>query len=132
MNEPLHHDPLVVETPWQRPPLTENQRLHWARKAKLTREIRTWAGVLFRTARFAGVPDEHPLTVELTWFVNDRRKRDEENTIPTYKAICDGLVDAGIVPDDTPRYMRKEMPRIVFDRNQEKRLVLTLRGGSND
>lgn len=127
----LHLDPLIVETPWQRPPITENQRYHWAKKAKLTREVRNWAGLLFRTARFADIP----LRVELTWYVNDRRKRDEENVIPTLKAICDGLVDAGVVPDDTPQYMRKEMPRVVFDRNTDKRLVLTLsssRGGSDD
>lgn len=26
--------------------------------------------------------------------------------------LCDGLVDAGVVPDDSPEYMRKAMPRI--------------------
>jgi hypothetical protein len=118
-------DPLHVETPWKRPPLTENQRLHWAPKSKLVREVRGWAGVLFRSTRFA----DWPIAVEMTWYVNDKRKRDEENTIPTLKALCDGLVDAGVVPDDTPEYMRKEMPRIVLDRNTPPRIVLTIKNG---
>lgn len=128
MNEYLTDDIVSIETPWARPPLTSNQRLHWRKKADITREIRQWAGILFRAVEFEG----HPVEVELTWFVPDKRRRDEDNLVPTLKALCDGLVDAGVVPDDTPAYMRKNMPRIIHNPSQPARLVLTLRGGSND
>ena len=41
----------------------------------------------------------------------DRKRRDEENPMYDFKSYCDGLVDAGVVPDDIPKYMTKLMPR---------------------
>ena len=32
----------------------------------------------------------------------------------TLKALCDGLVDAEVVSDDTAEFMLKHMPRIVY------------------
>ncbi|MGH3834171.1 MAG: hypothetical protein ACRDSF_00485 [Pseudonocardiaceae bacterium] len=37
--------------PWKSPPLTGNQRLHWATRARLTAEIRSTVGWLARSAR---------------------------------------------------------------------------------
>lgn len=116
-----------VETPWTSPPLTANQRFHWRKKAALTKDVRQWARLLFRTTTLNA-----PITVQLDWHVNDKRRRDEDNIVPTLKAICDGLVDAGLVPDDTPADMRKQMPRIVYSPDADKRLVLTLTGATDD
>lgn len=127
-HEYLTSGSLTVETPWSRPPLTANQRLHWRKKADLTREVRQWAGVLFRSVQF----DTLPVIVQLDWYVPDKRRRDVDNTVATLKPLCDGLVDAGVVPDDTPEFMDKRMPRIIHNPHQPARLVLTLRGGSND
>ena len=52
--------------------------------------------------------------VSLVWYVNDRRRRDDENPVATLKALCDGLVDAEVVEDDTALFMLKHMPRIVY------------------
>lgn len=120
---PVVNDAYVVETPWQRPPLTANQRFHWRKKAALTKEIRQWAGVLFRPVQFT----TGPVIVQLDWHVPDRRRRDVDNLVPTLKALCDGLVDAGVVHDDTPDLMDKRMPRIIHTPDQPARLVLTLR-----
>lgn len=35
----------------------------------------------------------------------DRRRRDPHNFTPTAKAIVDGLVDAGVLPDDDHRHL---------------------------
>ena len=43
----------------------------------------------------------------------DKRRRDPSNLIATQKPILDGLVDAGLVPDDTPEYVNELMPKIV-------------------
>lgn len=88
-----------------------NQRLHHAPKAKLTAEVRTWAA---DAARSAGIPPLGRCRVELLWQVTDRRRRDAENPVATLKAVCDGLVDAGLVVDDVPAYMEKAMPRIEY------------------
>lgn len=94
---------------WVRPPLTANQRMHWRQKASVTKDVRN-------TARLKAhrIPDLHRCEVSLTWFVKDRRRRDADNLVPTLKALCDGLVDAGVVADDIPALMTKHMPVIVW------------------
>lgn len=94
---------------YPRPPLTANQRLHWRKKADLTRQLRETVAWLARP-----IPFLHRIDVTLTWVVNDRRRRDVDNVVPTLKAICDGLVDVDIVPDDTPQFMTKHMPVIEY------------------
>lgn len=110
----------VLTFDWPRPPLNANQRLHWAAKAKLTRMIRDEAHYL---ARRNLEISEH-VTVQLTWVVTDKRRRDSDNIYPTFKAMCDGLVDAGIVPDDTPTYMDKRAPLIRHEPGGIARLEL--------
>ncbi|MEU5848955.1 hypothetical protein [Saccharopolyspora shandongensis] len=96
--------------PYERPPLTANQRLHWRTRAELTRMIRTAAAVRARNAK---VPALGCCAVRLVWTVTDRRRRDADNLVPTLKACADGLVDAGVVVDDIPELMTKHMPEIV-------------------
>lgn len=89
--------------------MTLNQRMHWAVKARLTKDVRLIAKVKAR-----GIPDLERCSVELVWFVTDKRRRDADNPVLTLKALCDGLVDAEIVPDDTPEYMTKLPVRIEY------------------
>lgn len=92
-----------------RPPLSMNQRLHWARKARITRELRHEAAVRARSMRLG--PYRH-ITVTLHYQPRDNRRRDRGNLMPTHKALLDGLVDAGVVPDDNPTYVDEQMPQI--------------------
>lgn len=111
---------------WASPPLTANQRLHWARKARLTSDVRSAAYLAF-LAKWADNGEYGRVEVNLTWFVKDKRRRDVDNIVPTLKALCDGLVDAGIVPDDTPEYMVKRMPEIRFDPTEPAHFLLEVR-----
>lgn len=100
-----------------RPPLTANQRLHWRKKASITAAVRESTRLLARH-----IPDLGRCEVTLTWFVTDRRRRDADNVVPTLKAMCDGLVDAGVVADDVPAVMVKHMP--VIEMGDEARMRL--------
>lgn len=111
----------VLTFDWPRPPLNANQRLHWAQKAKLTRTIRE---ITKMTVRRDGLWAADQITVQLTWVVTDKRRRDSDNIYPTFKAMCDGLVDAGIVADDTPEYMDKRAPLIRYEPGGNARLEL--------
>ena len=51
-----------------------------------------------------------PSIVEVSLPVRDNRRRDPHNYYPTVKAIVDGLVDAGLWPDDTPEFVRTVEP----------------------
>jgi len=111
----------VLTFDWPRPPLNANQRLHWAQKAKATKRVRAatcWYALATK------LKANSRIIVQLTWVVADKRRRDSDNIYPTFKAMCDGLVDAGIVPDDTPEYMDKRAPLIRYEPGGSARLEL--------
>lgn len=112
----------VYRLDWTRPPLTENQRWsHWAARNRVVQDVRITARLLAR-----GLRDSGRVEVTLTWVVADRRKRDADNVVPTLKALADGLVDAGVVPDDTPEFMVKHMPVIRYERGAIPHLELSV------
>jgi crossover junction endodeoxyribonuclease RusA len=98
-----------IALPWNRPPLHSNQNLIRQQEARITSEVRLAVGLLARR-----IPNLGRCEVTLTWYVNDHRRRDEDNLNPTLKVCCDALVDVGVVADDIPRLMTKHMSRIVF------------------
>lgn len=113
----LGPDVTVLELPWTEPPLHLNQRLHHRPKAALTAEVRGIAADLGRRVGPLGL--QRP-AVQLVWLVETRHTRDSENLAPTLKAICDGLVDAGIAADDAPKFMHKPTPIIAYARGHHK------------
>ncbi|AMU78478.1 hypothetical protein SEA_SKINNYPETE_48 [Mycobacterium phage SkinnyPete] len=96
-----------IDLPWSRPPLTANQRMHWAAKAKTTREVRAAAAVIARN-----LPRADRLVVTLHYQPSQNRRRDRHNLWPTVKALVDGLVDAGVVPDDDTEHVSTPEPVI--------------------
>lgn len=90
-------------------PLSLNARMHHMVKAKKTREVRDLAALVARSAK---VPACTKIRVTLIYTPKDRRRRDPLNLVATLKACEDGLVDAGVVPDDTPVYLESQMPLI--------------------
>jgi Holliday junction resolvase RusA-like endonuclease len=109
----------ILTFDWTSPPLTANQRLHWRKKADITRKVRAAAE---RDAR--DIPYLDKIRVGMTWVVRTQHRRDVDNTVPTLKALCDGLVDADIVPDDIPELMAKTMPEIRYAPNEAQRIEL--------
>lgn len=101
----------AVQLPFRKPPLSANQRMHWAVKARTTKEIRQASMLALRAE---GVPPCKRVRVRLLWAVSDKRRRDPSNMMPTQKAVVDGMVDAGVVPDDTPEFVVEEMPRLMM------------------
>ena len=95
--------------PWSKPPLSLNHRRGWRANAALVKEVRHAGWAL---ARSSGVGPHERVRVELHYRPRDRRTRDDENPVPTLKALADGLVDAGVVVGDTKVNMVKEMPII--------------------
>lgn len=95
---------------WTEPPLSMNKRYHHHARARITKEIRD--ETLLR-ARFAKLDKGcTKVRITLVWHPVGNRRRDAINLAPTLKAIEDGLVDYGLVPDDTPEFIEPVMPRI--------------------
>lgn len=85
--------------------LSANDKMHWAARSRLTKQLRQWGYLLGREGQ--GVARLH-LTrarVEFEFAYPDRRRRDRHNLAPTVKALMDGLIDAGLLPDDSDRFL---------------------------
>jgi Holliday junction resolvase RusA-like endonuclease len=80
--------------------LNSNERLHHMAKAPITKAWRT-------TARDAakGVPTLTRAHIVVTFSFANNIRRDVGNLYPTAKAIVDGLVDAGVLPDDDDKHV---------------------------
>lgn len=93
---------------WQgKPPLTANQRLHW--RPERTRKQLVRDTVFVRARR---IPGQWRITARVHYQPATNRRRDASNLMPTQKAAVDGLVRAGVVPDDTAEYVNELMPVI--------------------
>jgi len=81
--------------------LNANDRSHYRERSKKTERLRDGA---FRAA------GKKPVTfgkvkVRCIFRAPDNRRRDTANLYPSFKAILDGLVDAGVIKDDNDKYV---------------------------
>jgi Holliday junction resolvase RusA-like endonuclease len=77
--------------------ISANDRLHWRKRAELTKAWRD-AALVHALSKSVGPFDRAHITVAIRFATNHRR--DVGNYYPTAKAIVDGLVDAGLLEDD--------------------------------
>lgn len=91
--------------------MSMNDRDHWRAKAKMTKQWRAAANCAANSAH-PGQSRLGPSIVHIVFPVRDRRRRDPHNYYPTVKAIVDGLVDAGVWPDDTPEWVTTTEPTL--------------------
>ncbi|HEX5347896.1 MAG TPA: hypothetical protein VFW64_12480 [Pseudonocardiaceae bacterium] len=88
----------TVDLPYLKPPLSMNDRMHWALRATWTRRLRDDAILLARKHRLPKGLSQ--VGIALHWQATTRRRRDSDNPAPTLKALVDGLVVYGLVADD--------------------------------
>lgn len=89
--------------------LSANQRLHWAPKSQRTKALRVLGRANANTLQVPTFDVAH-----VAAFIGYPRngRADPANAAPTVKALIDGLVDAGVFPDDDsthvlgPTYLR--------------------------
>ncbi|KAB2809240.1 hypothetical protein F9L07_19560 [Pimelobacter simplex] len=88
---------LTIPLPWTSPPLAQNDRHHWATKARAFAEAKNNARWHIRAARISPIVGAE---VTLHWRVPDRRIRDADGPAPTLKAVLDALVAEKVLPAD--------------------------------
>lgn len=112
---------VVLTIPMAAELINLNQRLHWAKRAKMTKAWRQ-AGRLM--ARADNLPKGlQRIHVTATVHKDHSRPYDVHNLIPTAKAIIDGLADYGPIPDDSNGFLvgpdmragAKGKPRITLE-----------------
>lgn len=98
-------------------PMTHNDRLHWRAHATKVRKIRQ---AVHLRAREQNIPAAAHLTVTLHYRTGGRSVTDPPNLTATSKPAIDGLIDAGLVPDDTPNHVTEHMPVIHNDPSERQ------------
>jgi len=78
---------------------------HRSDRRAVTPVRRAWRDAGAVHARNARLPQLGRAHVTITFRFTDRRRRDVHNLYPTAKALIDGLVDAGVLIDDSDRYL---------------------------
>lgn len=113
-----------LRLPYTKPPLSMNDRYqHWAVEARLIKQVKHTAKFL---AIRAGVPALPHAEVVLTYVPRNKARRDRVNLASTHKALVDGLVDAGVLADDTPEFCTELMPVIADPNPADPHLFLTI------
>lgn len=83
-----------IPAPWW---MSANDRPHWAVKARATHNVRQMTVLKAKAARLPALTVVHVAA----WIQYPTAGRaDPGNASPTVKAAIDGLVDAGVIPDD--------------------------------
>lgn len=98
--------------------ITANDKMHWAARSRLTKQLRQWGYLLGREGEGVARLGLQHARVEIEFAYPDHRRRDRSNLAPTVKALMDGLIDAGLLPDDSDRYL--DGPHTVIVENLAK------------
>lgn len=85
------------ERPWS---LNQERSWHYHQRAKI---VKQWREAYCALALDAGIPHLNGITVVATPILRGRIQ-DIGNCFPAAKAAVDGLIDAGVLTDDTPEY----------------------------
>lgn len=91
--------------------LSPNARVHWAARAKATKNHRFAAFAALSSAkRDAKWPGKRPVTIDIEYRCHAKaqgyKPRDVQNALSSLKAALDGLADAGIVGSDAAYWLR--------------------------
>lgn len=114
-----------IVTPFKRPPMTlnEQRRAHFFQVAKAKEEVAT---VVQWMAKRQGIPRLDRVTVHVTWFAPDRRRRDNDSLAPFLKATKDALVAAGVLHDDSSEYVQQDSMAVSVDKSNPRiEIVIT-------
>lgn len=106
---------LRIELPLPAKELSPNARVHWQVRAKATREAKEQVIATVLSQRPRGTPLTSA-TVTVTFVVGDRRRRDLGNYISSAKSYLDGLIDAGIIWDDSWETITEVYPPIRYEK----------------
>jgi crossover junction endodeoxyribonuclease RusA len=119
---------VVIELPLPPAELSPNARVHWRKKAQITKDWRYRAWLWVNSALMERAGGKKPwgdpnhktrwaackATVQVRW--PDRRRRDLDNMLSSCKVYFDACTDAGVWVDDS-RVVYELLPAIVDKAN---------------
>lgn len=112
------------ERPWT---MNSERSWHWSKRAMRTKSTRE---KFFYLAKMEGVPRLEFVSIDIVpLYKGGGPKADTGSHFPSAKAAIDGIVDAGVIIDDSGRYIQKITFWSPVDHSHDgMRLVITDRG----
>jgi crossover junction endodeoxyribonuclease RusA len=116
----------VIVTPFARPPMSANdqRRAHWQKVRAAKKQVGDAVAWL---ARQQQIKDVGPAEVSFVWFAPDKRRRDSDSLGPFVKAALDGLVEAGVFPDDHNGWVVKTSMAVVSSDTRNPRIEISIK-----
>lgn len=99
---------MAPTAPWS---INQERSKHWSWRS--TRAA-AWRTVAWAAVQRAGIGPQPPAIVKVTLPFDRGARRDPHNFIGPVKALVDGLVDAGLWDDDSPKYVIVAEPELVI------------------
>ncbi|MGV9336535.1 hypothetical protein [Nocardia sp. NPDC003726] len=111
----------VITVAMRRPPMTANdqRRAHWTRVRKAKSEVAEQVGWAARQQLPRGLRLDR-VSVRVTWYAPDARRRDSDGLGPFLKAALDALTVAGVLPDDDAAHVIETRQRVEVDRTDPR------------
>lgn len=85
---------IEVTLPWPPKQLSPNARVHWSVKSKAAKAYRAACHALTKEAKLIAPETDGRLHLWLDFYPPDRRARDDDNMIASFKSGRDGIADA--------------------------------------
>lgn len=102
--------------------LSPNARVHWAKKAKLAKHLRTASHYLTTAAiamyGYPSQPNWKQATYKARFYFQTARTRDADNAIASLKSALDGVADAGLIINDSGLW--PERPEFYTDKSNPR------------
>lgn len=88
----------MIELPWPPKELNPNSRIHWSEKSKAAKKYRADCHLITKASGV--VVPEGAVLLDITFCPPDRRRRDDDNCLASFKSGRDGVADALGIDDN--------------------------------
>lgn len=96
----MNNMPNRIALPWPPKELSPNARVHWSNKSKAAKNYRLACWALCMEAKLTHRDNGNPLHLWIDFYPPDKRKRDDDNLIASFKSGRDGIADALGIDDN--------------------------------
>jgi crossover junction endodeoxyribonuclease RusA len=93
---------MQIEFPWPPKTLSPNARVHWAKKSKAAKSYRGECYILTKQAGLK-IDWDGDIHAWIDFYPPDRRRRDDDNMVSSFKSGRDGMADALRIDDSRIR-----------------------------
>jgi crossover junction endodeoxyribonuclease RusA len=101
----------------------DQRRAHWQKVRGAKKQVGDAVAWLARQQQIKNVG---PAEVSFVWFAPDKRRRDSDSLGPFVKAALDGLVEAGVFPDDHNGWVVKTSMAVVSSDTRNPRIEISI------